>query len=496
MRQFKKNRRTGTLSRFAASVALAAAAGAGSEAMAEQWRVVPRLTLEQAYNDNIDLTTKGTETSDFITSISPGLSVRGTGRRLTLNFDYDPEQLFFLENSDRNELRQRFRGFSNAELLEQLLFVEAEGSVNQQFVNSTGGIGGTTLTSSRNLRTVQTYNIGPVVRNHLGSFADAETRYKFSAFLVDDSTVSDVTQNELSFLLKSGRDFTDLAWDFNASASDAERQNGPAAFGGTDIERRLVKLNTQYAFNSTWSLLAGVGYERIDDPTLFDSPDGVIWDLGFQVRPNSVSSARFTVGERFGGSNYNVEVNYIPSPLTRLRANYIQTINTSQTLGIQDLSTLGLSPQGALIDQETGLPFLPGDPRFGLTNGAFRQDRFSAGIEHTSLRNRYTLDIFDEKREFDVQTQNNTHSRGVILGFNRSLTPLLSFNLSGSYSVSTFENQSDREDDLYSANAGLSYRLSETAQARFSYRHTERKSNAANADLAENFVAITLLKEF
>lgn len=496
MRQFNKNRSTGPLSRFAASLALVVTAGTGSEAMAEQWRVLPRVTVEQAYNDNIDLTRKGTETSDFITSISPGLGVRGTGRRLTLNFDYDPEQLFFLENSDRNELRQRFRGFSNAELLEQLLFLEASGSVNQQFVNSTGGIGGTTLTGSRNLRTVQTYSLGPVVRNHLGSFADAETRYKFSTFLVDDQTVADTTQHEVSFLLKSGREFTDLAWDFNASASNAERENGTATFSGTDIERRLAKLNTQYAFNSTWSLLAGVGYERIDDPTLFDSPDGVIWDLGFQVRPNSVSSARFTAGERFGGSNYNLEVNYLPSPLTRLRANYIQAINTSQSLGIQDLSALALSPQGALINSQTGQPFLPGDPRFGLTNSAFRQDRFSAGIEHTSLRNRYTLDIFDEKREFDVQTQNNTHSRGVILGFNRSLTPLLSFNLSGSYSVSTFENQSDREDDLYSANAGLSYRLSDTAQARLSYRHTERKSSAANSDLVENFVAVTLLKEF
>ncbi len=496
MRQFKKNRSTGSLSRFAASLALVATAGTGSDAMAEQWRVLPRVTVEQAYNDNIDLTRKGTETSDFITSISPGVSVRGTGRRLALNFDYDPEQILFLENSSRNELRQRFRGFGNAELIEQLLFLEASGSVNQQFVDNTDAIGGTTLTGSRNLRTVQTYSLGPILRNHLGSFADAETRYNFNAFLVDDESVADSTQHEFSFLLTSGRQFTDLAWDFNATASNAERENGSATFSGTEIERRLAKLNAQYAFNSTWSLLAGLGYEKIDDPTLFDPPDDVIWDVGFQVRPNSVSTARFTVGRRFGGSNYNAEVDYRPSPLTRLRASYIQAINTSQSLGAQDLASLSLSPQGTLIDSETGLPFLPGDPRFGLSNSAFRQDRFSAGIEHTSLRNRYSLEIFDEKREFDVQAQNDTHSRGVVLGFNRSLTPLLSLNLSGSYSLTKFENQSEREDNLYSANAGLSYRLSETAQARVTYRRTERDSNGANGDLVENFVAVTLLKEF
>ena len=495
MRQSKKNRSTRPLSRIAASVSLAVAGITAPDAMAEQWRITPRVTVEQAFNDNIDLTRKGTETSDYITSISPGLSVRGTGRRISLNLDYDPEQLFFLQHSDRDELRQRLRGFGNAELVEQLLFFEASASVNQQFINNTGGIGGTTLSSSRDLRTVQTYSLGPVVRNHFGSFADAETRYTFSSFVVNDEDIADTLQHQIDFLLKSGRQFTELAWDFNVNYSNFEREGG--SFDGTESESQLAKLNTQYALDSTWSLLAGIGYESVDDPTIFDPPEGVVWDAGFQVRPNSVSTGRVTFGRRFGGSNLNVDVDYLPSPLTRLRVRYLESINTSQSLAVRNLSNISVNPTtGGLIDEETGLPFLPGDPRFGLTNGAFRQERFSAGVEHTSLRNRYTLDIFDERREFDVQSQNDTQTRGIILGFNRTLTPLLSLNLSASYSRSEFDNQDGREDDYYSGNAGLSYRLSDTAQARLTYRHTERISNASNSDIIENFVAITLLKEF
>ena len=132
--------------------------------------------------------------------------MRGTGRRLSLNFDYDPQQVLFAHNSDRNELRQRFRGLTNVELLEQLLFFEANGSVNQQFTNNTGAIGGTTLTASNDLQTVQTYSAGPVLRNHLGSFADTETRYTYSVFKVDSGSFSDSTENALSFVARSGRE--------------------------------------------------------------------------------------------------------------------------------------------------------------------------------------------------------------------------------------------------------------------------------------------------
>jgi uncharacterized protein (PEP-CTERM system associated) len=496
MRQINRARCAQPGSTGGAFIALAVTGLVTSGASAEVWRVTPRLTVEEAFNSNIDLTPRGQEKSDFVTSVSPGVSVRGSGRRLSLNFDYDPEQVFFLENSDRNELRQRFRGLTSLELLEQMLFLEANGSVNQQFTSSTGAVGGTTLTASNNLSTVQTYSAGPVLRNHLGTFADTETRYTFSAVTVDGDTVSDTTTNALSFLMRSGRDFSQLGWTFTANASEAERSGGTTNLDGTKTDRALVKLDTQYALNSAFSLLSGFGYEKIDDPTLLEDPSGAVWDVGFKYRPNSVSSASFTAGERYGGANYNLDVDYRPSPVTRFRAGFVQTVNTSQALAVQNLSSLGLSPGGALIDETTGRPFLPGDPRFGLTNSAFRQDRFSAGFETSGLRNRYTVDIYDEKRDFDTSPEDNTHSRGLSVGFNRSMTPLLAFNLGASYSRTEYENLSDRKDDFYSASTGLSYRLSDTADARLNYRYTDRKSSTPNSDILENVITLTLSKSF
>jgi uncharacterized protein (PEP-CTERM system associated) len=498
MRQSPEHRSAGPKPSTAAMLAVTLAGAIAGDAAAEQWRVTPRLTIEQAYNSNIDLAREGQEKSDFVTSISAGLAVRGTGRRLSLNFDYDPEQVLFAHSSNKNELRQRFRGVTNAELIEQLLFFEASGSVNQQFVNNTGAIGGTTLTASENLRTVQTYSLGPILRNHFGSFADTELRYTYSLFKVDGGdSLSDSEQNELSFVARSGRDFTTLGWTLSLSGSDQERTGGGAnTFRGTKTERRSAMFDTQYALNSTWSLLSGIGYETFEDPTLNDPPDGVTFNAGFQVRPNSVSTFRFTAGQRYGGANYNASLDYSLSPNTRFRGAYIQQINTSQGLAVQNLGTLGVSPSGGLIDTQTGRPFLPGDPRFGVTNSAFKQDRFTLGFEHSSQRNRYGVDIYDEVRTFDTEQQNDTHSRGITLSFSRSLTPLVTFNLGASYSTSKFENQGNREDEYYSATSGLSYRLSETVETRLNYRHTERRSDEANSDVVEDFVAITLSKSF
>lgn len=498
MRQSPEHRRAMPRPSAAAMLAVMLAGTATGDAAAEQWRVMPRLTVEEAYNSNINLTPKGQEKSDFVTSISPGLAVRGTGRRLSLNFDYDPELVLFGHSSSDNDQRQRFRGLTNAELIEQVLFFEASGSVNQQFTNNTGAVGGTTLTASENLNTVQTYSLGPILRNHFGSFADTEMRYTYSLFAVDGGqSLSDSSQNELSFIARSGRDFTTLGWTLSLSGSEQERTGGSAAtFRGTKTERRTAMFDTQYALNSTWSLLAGVGYETFDDPTLIDPPDGPTFNAGFQVRPNSISVFRFTAGQRYGGANYNASLDYSLSPNTRFRGAYIQQINTSQGLAVQSLGNLGVSQSGGLINTQTGQPFLPGDPRFGVTNSAFKQDRFTLGFEHSSQRNRYTLDIFDEVRTFDSELQNNTHSRGITLGFNRSLTPFITFNLGGSYSTSEFENLGNREDEYYTATSGLSYRLSATAEARLSYRHTERKSDSPNSDIVEDFVAITLSKSF
>lgn len=480
---------------FGVLSSLIAAGGAIDHAVAEEWRITPSLTVEESYNTNSNRDFKGREKADYITSISPGVAVRGDGRRVKLNFDYDPQQLIFVHQGSQDTLRQRFRGFGQVEALEQFLFLDAEASVDQQFVNSTGAVGSTTLTTNNNLATVQNYSFGPIFRNHFGNFADSEVRYHYLIFTSDSSAVADTTTHDVGASLRSGRTFTELAWQLNGGYTTSDRSGG-GQFSGTSTERTRIKLDTQYALNSMFSLLAGAGYDQIKDPTLFNTPGGPVWDVGFQVRPNSVSRARFTFGERYDKPNFGVDVDYSISESIRFNSRYARSIETSQTLQGSSLNEIGVDSAGRLVNLRTGQPFLPGDPAFGLTNQAFRQDRAELGVSISSGRNGYSLQAFREERSFDLVNTNDSNSIGVTLNWTRKLTPLLTFDLGGSYTRTEFPNLGSRKDDYYTGLASLSYQLSQTAKTRLSYRRTDRESNAANSDIVEDVVTIGISKTF
>ena len=468
-------------------------------AFGADWRITPRLEVDETYNDNVTLAPKGRERSDFITTISPGIGVRGNGRRVSLNLDYDPQALFFVRDSDRNEQRQRLRGSGQVELWKQILFLDAQASINQQVLSSTGAVGGTDLTASQNLTTVQTYSIGPTFRHHFGPYADSEARYQFSAVNVDSEDVADTTSNTASFVLRSGRYFANLGWTLRLNESRSERSGSggtaATAFGGTSSDQRSANADFQYALNSMFSLLAGVGYDKIKDVSLIDQPDGMSWNAGLLFRPTRRASFRFTHGRRYGDPNTSVNVDYQIGPKTRLTATYTQTIQTSQGLQVGGLGFLTVDEFGRLIDTRTGLPFNPNDPTFGLNAGAFRQDRFTAGLSAVRGRNTFRFEAFQEEREFDI-SNSTTEGVGGTFNWSRRLTRATDLDFGATYSHTEYSGALARDDDYYTVNLALTYRMSDSLRGTVSARRTERLSSVADGDIVENLVSVRVRKEF
>lgn len=471
------------------------AAGFGGELHAQEWRITPRIEVEQAWNDNIFLARKGQTESDFITAISPGIVVRGNTRRLRLNVDYDPQQLFFWHNSDQNEFRQRLRGFGQAELLERLLFLDASGTIDQQFARTRDVIGTTTLTASPDLVDIRAFQAGPTLVNRFGSFARSQFRYRYGLLETDAEDIADETLGLWSLVVDSGEDFTVLSWRTTAASVNVDRaEDSLSPFAGTSFDQDFVKFDGRYTIRPIFAFLAGVGYEEIRDPTLIDEPTGVIWDVGGELRLSRNSFARLTYGERFGDTNWNAEARYRAGAFTTLRLQYTQTIETSASILLRELNLIGLAPSGALVETETGRPIPLLDPFFDLADAAFRRDRFLAGITISGRRDRYALDVFDEQRDFDV-SESDSERLGVILSWTRQLTPRLDLNIGASYAHVKFESAPPRSDDYYSGLAGLGLRLSPTAELLVSYRRGQRNSDVAD-DVAENVVIAGLRKIF
>lgn len=485
--------------RAAAGAALAAAVLATGSAGAADWRLTPSIEVEEAYNDNVLLAPRGRERSDFITRISPGLNLTGIGRNLQLNVTYAPEQVIFLEESDRSGLRHNLLGSANAELVNQLLFFDASAAINQQFINNQDALGGTTLTASNNLTEVQTFRLGPRLRNRFGSFATSELAYNIGSTTIDSDQASDSTIQEATATLSAGPSFENLFWRLTAQDSHTERSGGTAVSvtGGQagDIDRQLARLELEYATGPRFSLLGSTGYEKIEDNSLQEQPDGIIWDAGFEVRPSRQTSFRATYGRRFENPVFNAALTSQIGPRTSLRATFTETLETTQELLNDQLAFIGTDIAGNLIDTRTGLPFVPGDPAFGLQDNTFRSERLSVALTAERGRNSFDVQIFTDTREFDA-VDRTEESTGGSLGWTRRLTRFADLRVGATYRHTEFDQAVAREDDFYTFDATLSYRLGIGALASLSLRRTERDSTTANADLTENLIAARVRKSF
>ena len=65
---------------------------------AGEWTFTPRFNINETYTNNVLLVENGEE-GDFITMVSPGLSVRGEGPRLSSNIDYNLQQRYYLDKT-------------------------------------------------------------------------------------------------------------------------------------------------------------------------------------------------------------------------------------------------------------------------------------------------------------------------------------------------------------------------------------------------------------
>jgi uncharacterized protein (PEP-CTERM system associated) len=477
-----------------AAVSAVVGLGVVPAAGAADWTIRPTIEVAETYNSNVTLAPKGAEIEDYITQVRPGLSVRGKGSRLELNADYNPELLFYADESDRNRVLQQGGGRGRAELLEQHLFLDASAAVDQSDVGFNTPTDQNRIADNGRLVTVQVFDVSPSYRHHLGSIANAELRYRHNIVNVDSAQVGDTSSNEGSFTLTSGRYFDSISWKALARTRVTDRDAAQAQTSGSTIRNSLGKIDLQYALNNTLSLLVGGGYEKFSDPTLREQPEGPIWEGGFLYRPQSTTSIRATYGRRFEHGNAAVEAEFGLSPRTTFLVNYAQTITTSQGILADSLSRLEVDNNSQIVDSNTGLPFRSRDPAQGLVDGGFRQKQLSATLRAIRGRNTFVVTALRDQRIFNTVTGDTT-SHALTASWSRSISRLISMQLS----LSLRDNDArgvNNDNSSYTARGTFSYRLGETLVASLSVERSEVNGNLPANDVKENLVTLRLRKEF
>jgi len=467
----------------AAALALALAAG---PAEAGKWRITPRISAQETFSDNIDLSPGGGR-PDWVSEVRPGIDIRGTGRRIDLDLSYNLQALDYARGSRSFQLNHQLQAIGNAELYRQVLFLDFSASMRQENTANTGRLAGDTRSATGGTADVITGSLTPIVRHHFGRWADAEVRTTFS--LVDNSGASGSKTRSLEARIDSGSRFARLPWSVTFSR---RREHGDS--GARSVFQRL-QATVRYRISRRYELNLRAGTENNSFARRAgSSPSGLTWRAGAVWNPTPRTSIDLGFEDRFFGTAFSLDARH-RSRRAVLTARYAEDTTTSSQIQLQrQLIPLTDAFGEPILDPDSGQAVLIPTDTPALSEEVIVRQRLDAGVTVKGRRSEASLKLFNDRRAFQL-TGDSERTFGLSASASRRLSRLIGARLSGSWQRTKPRAGGPRE-TRFELGAGLSRQLSGSISLNLDLRHLRQISASASGDYSENRASASLSARF
>ena len=488
------------------------------------WRIEPRIQVRETYSDNIGLARSSRAQSEFVTAISPGISIRSSAARSNIDVNYSLNKFFYVRDRDRDTLNHQLRASGHFELVNDLIYLDTRANISQQAVSAFGPIGANSAVNDNN-RTFRSYSISPNFRKEFGRQAIVEARYTYSQLSsnVASSTISDSTGNRALLKAKSGPAYND--WGWGAEFVDDRTSYTRSA----DTTFKSLTGSLRYRITPRLFGTSTFGVDKNDYVTIGEKPEGAFWTLGADWRPSRRTALTFSAGRRYFGNTYALSFQHA-TRRTSWDVSYQQNLSTSrsqfsQPLGVtlRESAERGLRAQNPdisdaalqdLVDarvREVVSAGLDPDAAQGInfqSNTAFLEKKWQGLLTLDYPKSAVTLKAFNSVR--DAATTGTTSVLNSSGDF--ALSQIIKQSGVGSswrYQLSPRNNANvgldltrvrlvdiGRTDNLTTFNLGITRKLSRSANGSLGYRHVRRDSNFNVNDYDENSFFGTFLVTF
>lgn len=480
------------------------------------WEIVPTLLVTETYTDNVRLRPSGSERSDWVTELRPGVSIVGRGARLRFDATYAANVVNRIQEGS-NDVVHYLNARADAELVQKLLFVDARASVTQQNVSLLGPQAESDISDTGNRTSVRTVLISPYLRRDFGTNAQGEARLTSSSVTSSGGFASliDSESNRIDLKLASGPAFKLLTWNvaYNKERIDYTETN-------QSIDQEKIQASGKRLITPELGLLATVGYEENDYGVAGPSAKGRFWSVGPEWTPTPRTRLAATTGRRYFGPSYSLDFSH-RTRLTTWRVEYSEDVTTTRgqflvptnvdTATFLDALFLSSIPdpiiRQAVIQSfitQFGLPPSLTVPLNVLTTTPFIVKRLRASFGVQGVRNTVLANIFTEDRQADttgVQGTGdfaltpNVKQAGASVLWTLRITPQTSTNVSVGYTISDFPGLA-REDKLTYIRLGLTKQFQPKLTGTLSFRRLQNESNQAGGGYRENAVSAALAMRF
>ena len=497
---------------LAVSAVACVAFGLSPSAAAAEWKVQPGLDASETFTDNLTLAPSGAERSDFVTEISPHITLSGTGARLKFNAMYRMRNFFYARENDASNTQHHLQAAAHAELVDELFFVDGKAAVGQQAISAFGPQAVDNGLLAGNRAEIRTYSISPTLRHHFGRNVTAEARYTRDSVDTDAGGLLASRSDRLHLGLNSELAFRTLQWNV---LYDQQTINYDHA---ENVETRMLSGTARYLITPRFSLNATAGHEDNSYVSIGEKPDGGFWSFGATWAPSERTSVSANAGKRFFGNTFSLNSQH-RTRRTVWSMSYQEDITTARS----QVLVPGSVDTSAFLDQlwsasipdplvreqlvsnfirDTGLgSFLP-FPVNSFTNRVFLQKSAHASVAISGVRNTLVVGLFRTERE--PQTSGNadlalpaatrmvldekTRQAGVTALWNWRLSSRTSATLNAGYNR-VEAAATDRQDDNVTVRLGLARQFQPKLKGGMELRHLRHRSDRGDADYRENAIA-------
>ena len=394
-------RRRALLVRVAWAVVLSGA-GLAPPSFAENWRIQPSVSVRETWTDNVTLVSSSQARSDFVTEVSPSVTVQGRGSRARMDIDYRPTALLYARDSARNDLLNMLNASGAFEAIERFLFVEARLQITQQTVSAFGPQPTSNVSDTNNRTETRVFSVSPYIKGIAGGLATYEARYQASATRTQADAGVQGDTRVLSGNLTSITDFASFGWivDFRDARSDFR--------SGQDVSTQFLRGTVIYHFDpELWFFVRG-GRERNDysqvDRSFTTHGVGVEWAPTGRTRISAENEKRFFGwGHRYSFRHRTQGVSYSllatkedTTNLEQLTRNSVSSLfeRFSDLLSAQFPDPQQRAEQVRQLLTRTGISQEPIPQAGFLTSAVQLERRIEGSVALIGARNTWTLSAY------------------------------------------------------------------------------------------------------
>lgn len=465
------------------------------------WRIVPSVSTELTYTDNVRLVRSGKE-SDLVTRLGPGILVEGRGGHVTGSFDFRWQQYAYLNDSQRNNQQKSLNANGKLELIDQWLFIDGRGSISQQPISVFGTQDANNDLANRNRTETSTYQWSPYIQGRLWSTADYTLRYTGSRTKSGEGELSAGSGNSSrawSGRLAGETTLSSLSWSVDLQRQQQDRSTARST------ESKRITGSLQYRIDPQVRLNATLGRES-DNYGSTQSQSRMVRGLGVEWAPTERTNITLNKEKRSFGDSYTAAFKH-RTALTAWSLSQSRNINTPsdqllnnglnsafELLNLQLASTIpdpvARAQQANLLLQQAGIP--ANAQAFGslVTSRIYISRRKEASFILTGATNIVTLSADRSDNQSlgtggviadDFSLSPNIQQTGFTTSWAHKITPDTAITLNGRRSRNT-GSTANLETRLNSLSLLLTTKLGPQTSASVGLRRTHSGSDSATAN--------------